>query len=49
MTDLIDIYLPPIPTDKKAEEGEIHVTVNGGKSTMSLIVPNREQVYRVSH
>ncbi|KAG1473581.1 hypothetical protein G6F56_000876 [Rhizopus delemar] len=46
MTDLIDIYLPPIPTDKKAEEGEIHVTVNGGKSTMSLIVPNREQVYR---
>lgn len=49
MNDLVDIYLPPATPNKKAnDEGKIHITVHRGKSTMSLIVPNHEEVYKVS-
>ncbi|KAG0745150.1 hypothetical protein G6F62_003419 [Rhizopus arrhizus] len=47
MNDLVDIYLPPATPNKKAnDEGKIHITVHRGKSTMSLIVPNHEEVYK---
>lgn len=49
MTDILDIYLPPLPPNKKTNnEGEIHITTEHGKSTMVLVVPNREEVYKVS-
>lgn len=49
MNDLSSISLPSILTGKKgSNEGEIQVTVNNGKSTMVLVVPNREEVYNVS-
>jgi neurofibromin 1 len=48
MTDINDVFLPAIPPSKKvSNEGEIHITHDGGKSTMVLVVPNREDVYKV--
>ncbi|KAI9265605.1 hypothetical protein BY458DRAFT_438052 [Sporodiniella umbellata] len=47
MTDLTEIYLPPISKEKKPdEEGEIHITLNGGKANMNIIISNREKVYK---
>lgn len=49
MTDIADVFLPAIPPSKKVStEGEIHVTYDAGKSTMVLVVPNREEVYKVN-
>lgn len=48
MDDLVNIYLPPIQPNKKgSNEGEIHITVDRGKSVLMFIVPNREEVYKV--
>lgn len=48
MDDLVNISLPPIQPNKKgSNEGEIHITVDRGKSTLMFIVPNREEVYKV--
>lgn len=48
MNDLVDIFLPAQPPNKKdLQEGEIHVTHDNGKGTMVLTVPNREEVYKV--
>ncbi|GAN04298.1 conserved hypothetical protein [Mucor ambiguus] len=47
MTDITDVFLPAIPPSKKvSSEGEIHITHDAGKSTMVLVVPNREEVYK---
>ncbi|KAI9476341.1 MAG: hypothetical protein EXX96DRAFT_507481 [Benjaminiella poitrasii] len=47
MTDLVDVFLPPMSTAKKpTAEGEIHIVYNTGKSVMIIVVPNREEVYR---
>ncbi|KAI8877183.1 hypothetical protein K501DRAFT_278706 [Backusella circina FSU 941] len=47
MTDITDIFLPAIPPNKKASnEGEIHILHEGGKSTLVLVVSNREEVYK---
>ena len=49
MTDICNIFLPPItPNKKMANNGEIHIVTNSGKATMVLVVPNRDEVYRVS-
>lgn len=49
MTDITDVFLPAIPPTKKVStEGEIHIIHDAGKSTMVLVVPNREEVYKVS-
>ncbi|KAL7314719.1 hypothetical protein PS15m_006255 [Mucor circinelloides] len=47
MTDITDVFLPAIPPTKKVStEGEIHIIHDAGKSTMVLVVPNREEVYK---
>jgi hypothetical protein len=49
MTDIVDIFLPPAPpTQRSTSEGEIHIAHDSGKATMVLIVPNREEVYKVN-
>lgn len=49
MTDITDVFLPAIPPSKKvSNEGEIHITHDTGKSNMVLVVPNREEVYKVT-
>jgi neurofibromin 1 len=48
MTDLVDIFLPASPPSKKSPtEGEIHISYDSGKSTLILLVPNREEVHKV--
>ncbi|CEP17257.1 hypothetical protein, partial, partial [Parasitella parasitica] len=47
MTDITDVYLPAIPPTKKATaEGEIHISYDAGKTTMILVTPNRDEVYK---
>ncbi|KAG2213997.1 hypothetical protein INT47_001268 [Mucor saturninus] len=47
LNDLIDIFLPSVPANKRASgEGEIHITHDGGAATMILSVPNRDAVYK---
>ncbi|KAI8994897.1 hypothetical protein BDB01DRAFT_714840 [Pilobolus umbonatus] len=47
MDDLTEIFLPSSPPNKKqASDGEIHIVHAAGKSTMVLVVPNREEVYK---
>ncbi|KAI8370897.1 hypothetical protein EDC96DRAFT_502763 [Choanephora cucurbitarum] len=47
MTDICNIFLPPItPNKKTTNSGEIHIVTNSGKETMVLVVPNRDEVYR---
>lgn len=49
MRDITDIFLPALPPSKKASnDGEIHILYEGGKSTLVLVVPNREEVYKVN-
>lgn len=49
MIDIVDVYLPPVPpTQKTSSEGEIHITHDSGKATMVIVVPNREEVYKVN-
>jgi hypothetical protein len=49
MTDIVDVFLPAVPpTQKASSEGEIHITHDSGKATMVLVVPNREEVYKVN-
>ncbi|RCI06233.1 Ras GTPase activating protein ira2, partial [Rhizopus stolonifer] len=47
MTDIANIFLPPVPPNKKASnEGEIHIITDSGRATLVLVVPNREEVYK---
>lgn len=49
LNDLVDVFLPTIPANKKASgDGEMHITLDSGKETMVLSVPNRDAVYKVS-
>ncbi|GAA5815422.1 hypothetical protein MFLAVUS_008930 [Mucor flavus] len=47
LNDLVDVFLPTIPANKKASgDGEMHITHDSGKETMVLSVPNRDAVYK---
>ncbi|KAI8981655.1 hypothetical protein BDF20DRAFT_955314 [Mycotypha africana] len=47
MTDIVDIFMPTIPSSKRtSDEGELHIVHDSGKATMVLIVPNCEEIYR---
>ncbi|KAI8357236.1 hypothetical protein BD560DRAFT_197971 [Blakeslea trispora] len=47
MTDIYNVFLPPMPPNKKASDnGEIHVITDSGRSTIALVVPNRDEVYK---